>query len=262
MSLVVESVWKSFTHRGSVQHVLRAVDLTVEPGTFVSLTGHSGCGKSTLVNLLGGLTSPDAGRVTLDGAPVTGPGPDRAMVFQNYSLLPRLSLVDNVRVAVRSARPAQARNRTDEVTERYLSAVGLWDARDKKPHQVSGGMQQRAAVARGFAVEPRVLLLDEPFGALDAFTRARLQAQLVELWRSESDTEIVVMVTHGIEEAVLLSDRIVVMVAGSGPSVLEVVHVPIERPRDRVRDAVALETAQAHLVALLEDQTGAVRQVA
>jgi len=235
-------------------HVLRDVDLAVEPGTFVSLTGHSGCGKSTLVNLLGGLTSPDAGAITLDGAPVTGPGPDRAMVFQNYSLLPRLSIVDNVRVAVRSARPDQAKERADEVTERYLTAVGLWEAKDKRPHQVSGGMQQRAAVARGFAVEPRVLLLDEPFGALDAYTRAKLQAQLVELWRSESDTEIVVMVTHGIEEAVLLSDRIVVMSAGEGPSVLEVVPVPIERPRHRVRDAVALETVQAHLVGLLEHE--------
>ena len=262
MSLVVSGLWKSFTHKGSTQHVLRGVDLTVEPGTFVSLTGHSGCGKSTLINVLGGLTAPDAGEITLDGAPVRSAGPDRAMVFQNYSLLPRLSLVDNVRVAVRSARPEQGKERADEVTERYLTAVGLWDAKDKKPHQVSGGMMQRAAVARGFAVEPRVLLLDEPFGALDAFTRARLQAQLVELWRSESDTEIVVMVTHGIEEAALLSDRIVVMGAAPGPSVLEVVPVPIERPRDRVKHAVALETVQEHLIRLLDDEPAAKELVA
>ncbi|HET6665411.1 MAG TPA: ABC transporter ATP-binding protein [Acidimicrobiales bacterium] len=254
MSLVIDGVWKSFAHRRTTQHVLRGVDLVVDPGQFVSLTGHSGCGKSTLVNLLGGLTRPDAGTITLDGAPVAGPGPDRAMVFQNYSLLPRLSLVDNVRVAVRSARPEHSREHADTVTERYLTAVGLWDAKDKKPHQVSGGMQQRAAVARGFAVEPRVLLLDEPFGALDALTRARLQAQLVELWRSESDTEIVVMVTHGIDEAALLSDRIVVMGAAPRPSVIEVIDVDIERPRDRVRDAVALESVQARLHGLMVDE--------
>jgi nitrate ABC transporter ATP-binding subunit len=253
MSLTVEGVWKSFSHRRSVQHVLRGVDLEVEPGTFVSLTGHSGCGKSTLINLLGGLSRPDAGSITLDGRAVTGPGPDRAMVFQNYSLLPRLSLVDNVRVAVRSSRPGQGREHADVAAERYLTAVGLWEARDKKPHQVSGGMQQRAAVARGFAVEPRVLLLDEPFGALDALTRARLQAQLVELWRSESDTEIVVMVTHGIDEAALLSDRIVVMGTAPRPSVLEILAVDIPRPRERVRDAVALESVQARLHGLLAD---------
>lgn len=247
MSLVVHGVWKSFRSRRDVQHVLRGVDLTVQPGTFVSLTGHSGCGKSTLINILGGLLAPDAGTVTLDGRRVTGPGPDRAMVFQNYSLLPRLSLLDNVRAAVRSARPAQTKERADEVSERYLTAVGLWAARDKKPHQVSGGMMQRAAVARGFAVEPRVLLLDEPFGALDALTRARLQAQLVNLWRSKSDTEFVVMVTHGIDEAALLSDRIVVMGGAPLPSVLETVDVTIPRPRDRVRDAEALERIQARV---------------
>jgi ABC-type nitrate/sulfonate/bicarbonate transport system ATPase subunit len=251
MSLVVSDVWKSFAHRGSTQHVLRGVDLTVEPGTFVSLTGHSGCGKSTLVNLLGGLSRPDAGAITLDGRAVSGPGPDRAMVFQDYSLLPRLSLIDNVRVAVRSSRPERGRDHADAAAERYLRAVGLWGSRDKRPWQVSGGMQQRAAVARGFAVEPRVLLLDEPFGALDALTRARLQTQLVELWRSDSDTEIVVMVTHGIDEAALLSDRIVVMSASPGPSVVEVVEVDIARPRDRVRDAQHLEEVQARLHGLL-----------
>ena len=251
MSLSVDGVWKSFAHRGRAQHVLRDVDLAFEPGTFTSLTGHSGCGKSTLINLLGGLSRPDAGTISLDGQAVTGPGPDRAMVFQNYSLLPRLSLVDNVRVAVRSSRPELGRDHADSAAERYLRAVGLWDARDKRPWQVSGGMQQRAAVARGFAVEPRVLLLDEPFGALDALTRARLQAQLVELWRSDSDTEIVVMVTHGIDEAALLSDRIVVMGTAPSPSVVEVLEVDISRPRDRVRDAVRLEQVQARLHGLL-----------
>ena len=234
MSLVVEGAWKSFAHGGSAQSVLRGIDLTVEPGEFVSLIGHSGCGKSTLVRALGGLLPLDAGSIRLDGNAVTRPGPDRAMVFQNYSLLPRLSLVDNVRAAVRSARPEKTRSAAADAAERYLTAVGLWEAKDKKPHQVSGGMQQRAAVARAFAVEPRVLLADEPFGALDALTRAKLQSQLIELWTSESDTEIVVMVTHGIDEAILLSDRIVVMGNPPGPSIVEVIPVGLARPRDRV----------------------------
>jgi nitrate ABC transporter ATP-binding subunit len=234
VSLEIAGAWKSFRHRGDAQWVLRGVDLTVQPGEFVSLIGHSGCGKSTLVNAIGGLLPLDGGTVSLDGAAVTGPGPDRAMVFQNYSLLPRLSVIDNVRVAVQAARPNLARSAADEAAERYLTAVGLWEARDRKPNQVSGGMQQRAAVARAFAVEPPVLLADEPFGALDALTRAKLQAQLIELWQSESDTELVVMVTHGIDEAILLSDRIVVMGNPPGPSIVEVIPVELPRPRDRV----------------------------
>ncbi|HEY8545395.1 MAG TPA: ABC transporter ATP-binding protein [Acidimicrobiales bacterium] len=259
MSLVARGVWKSFPHRGGTQAVLRDVDLTVDPGEFVSLIGHSGCGKSTLVRALGGLVGLDAGSITLDGTPVTGPGPDRAMVFQHYSLLPRLSLVDNVRAAVRAARPERGKAAADEAAERYLTAVGLWAAKDKKPHQVSGGMQQRAAVARAFAVEPRVLLADEPFGALDALTRARLQAQLIELWGSESDTELVVMVTHGIDEAILLSDRIVVMGNPPGPSVIDVIPVELARPRDRVSviDDPHHRQVQEHLLRLLTTEQAA-----
>lgn len=234
MSLDLRGVRKTFVTKKKSQEVLRGVDLTIEPGEFVALIGHSGCGKSTLLNIAGGLLAPDRGTVTLDGAPVTGPGPDRAMVFQNYSLLPRLSMVNNVRVAVRAARPALAKARADELAERYLTAVGLWEHRDKRPTQVSGGMQQRAAVARAFAVEPRVLLLDEPFAAVDALTRARLQSQLVGLWQSESETEIVLMVTHGIDEAILLADRIVVMSNPPHPSVVEVIETGLPRPRDRV----------------------------
>ena len=255
MTLVVEGAWKGYRHRGAMQWVLRDIELCVEPGEFVSLIGHSGCGKSTLVKAMGGLVPLDAGTIRLDGAVVDGSGPDRAMVFQNYSLLPRLSLVDNVRVAVRAARPEHGRARADELAERYLTAVGLWDARDKRPGQVSGGMQQRAAVARAFAVEPRVLLADEPFGALDALTRARLQAQLIELWQSESDTEIVVMVTHGIDEAILLSDRIIVMAGPPGASVVEIIPVELPRPRDRVSviDDPHFRAVQERLLRLLTD---------
>ncbi|MCX7621539.1 MAG: ABC transporter ATP-binding protein [Acidimicrobiales bacterium] len=254
MSLVVDGVWKGFATRTGTQWVLRDVSLTIEAGQFIALIGHSGCGKSTLLGALGGLVPIDAGRIVLDGNEVRSPGPDRAVVFQRYSLLPRLSLARNVAVAVRSSRRDWPKTKVDEAVERTLRAVGLWEHRDKKPHQVSGGMQQRCAVARAFAVEPRVLLLDEPFGALDALTRARLQALLVDLWSSESDTEMVVMVTHGIDEAVLLADRVVVMSGPSGPSIIDVIEIDIPRPRDRVTisDDPAFRTAQARLLDLLE----------
>jgi len=251
MTLEIRGVHKWF----GAQHVLRGVDVTVEAGEFVSLIGHSGCGKSTLLNVVGGLVRPDAGQALLDGEPVTGPGPDRAMVFQSYSLLPRLSIEANVREAVRSARRDRPKSWGDEMTERYLTAVGLWEHKEKKPHQVSGGMAQRAAVARAFAVGPRILLLDEPFGALDALTRARLQGQLVELWGSESDTETVLMVTHGIDEAVLLADRVVVMANPPFESVRTVLDVPIDRPRDRatIGKHKAFESVQAELMAILAE---------
>lgn len=254
MTLLVEGLRKGFRRRrGPDQEVLRGVDLTVEQGEFVSLIGHSGCGKSTLLNLIAGLHQPDAGRIMLDGRAIAGPGPDRAMVFQNYSLLPRLSLLANVREAARAARPDRPKERTDEIVERYLTAVGLWEHRDKRPAQISGGMAQRTAVARAFAVSPRLLLLDEPFGALDALTRARLQQQLVELWAHESETETVLMVTHGIDEAVLLADRIVVMANPPAPSVVDILDIPIPRPRDRVSivDDPAFRASQERLMALL-----------
>ena len=254
MTLVIEGLRKGFQpKKRPYQEVLRGVDLTVGQGEFVSLIGHSGCGKSTLLNVVAGLLRADAGSVTLDGRVIDAPGPDRAMVFQNYSLLPRLSILANVREAAREARPDRPKERNDEVVERYLTAVGLWEHRDKRPAQVSGGMQQRTAVARAFAVSPRLLLLDEPFGALDALTRARLQQQLVELWRHESETETVLMVTHGIDEAVLLADRIVVMANPPRPSIVDVLEVPIARPRDRVSivDDPAFRVIQEHLMALL-----------
>jgi nitrate ABC transporter ATP-binding subunit len=234
MTVEIRQLHKTFHRRGaSAQHVLRGVDVTIAEGEFVSFIGHSGCGKSTLLNVVGGLVRPDAGQVVVDGQPVTGPGPERAMVFQNYSLLPRMSLLANVREAVRAARPCWSRAKADEMVERYMTAVGLWEHRDKRPGQVSGGMAQRAAVARAFAVGPRTLLLDEPFGALDALTRSRLQQQLIDLWGSESETETVLMVTHGLDEAILLADRVVVMSNQPHPSVRTVIPVPIPRPRDR-----------------------------
>jgi ABC-type nitrate/sulfonate/bicarbonate transport system ATPase subunit len=239
MTLRIRNLWKSYPVGSTMQHVLRGVELEIEPQQFVTLIGHSGCGKSTLLNVVGGLTPADHGGVVLDGEVITGPGPDRAFVFQNYSLLPRLSLVDNVAVAVRAARPTWSTEKVDDHVERYLGAVGLWEQRAKRPWQVSGGMQQRCAVARAFAVEPRVLLLDEPFGALDALTRGKLQQQLVELWQNGSDTEIVLMVTHGVDEAILLSDRIVVM--GNPPDESVVADIRVDLPRPRRADVVSLD---------------------
>ena len=254
MTLHIHSLdkWFPARKRGAPQHVLRGVDIDVPTGQFVSLIGHSGCGKSTLLNVIAGLDAPTNGAVTLDGVAVTGPGPDRAIVFQNYSLLPRLSLFDNVRVAVREARGARGVE-ADALAEKYLTRVGLWEHRAKRPHEVSGGMQQRTAVARAFAVEPRLLLLDEPFGALDALTRGRLQIQLTELWQSESDTETVVMVTHGIEEAIFLADRIIVMSNPPGPSVIDDIPVPLPRPRDRATmiDDPAYHEVYERLVSVL-----------
>jgi len=233
VSLEIQGVHKSFERKQGIQHVLRGVDLKINKGEFVSFIGHSGCGKSTLLGIVAGLVKPDAGQVTLDDVPVEGPGPDRAIVFQHYSLLPWMSLFENVWQAAHSARPDRSGKQTDEAVEHYLSAVGLWGHRAKRPGQVSGGMQQRAAVARAFAVGPKVLLLDEPFGAVDALTRARLQEQLLHLWSGDSATETVLMVTHGLDEAIYLADRVVIMAESPMPSIAEIIEVPIPRPRDK-----------------------------
>jgi len=249
MALEINGIRKTFRTKEGPQDVLRGVDLTVPKGEFVSIIGHSGCGKSTLLNVVGGLLRADSGTVTLDGAPVTGPGPDRAIVFQHYSLLPWMSVYKNVLEAALSSRPDRSREETMEVAERYLRSTGLWVHRDKRPAEISGGMRQRTAVARAFAVGPKVLLLDEPFGALDALTRAHLQGQLVELWSDESDTETVLMVTHGIDEAIFLADRIVVMSARPG-RVASVYDVDIPRPR-----SVDIQTQPDFIARVMEIKT-------
>jgi nitrate ABC transporter ATP-binding subunit len=253
MALHIEGLHKTFTTKAGTQHVIRGLDLAVKPGEFVSIIGHSGCGKSTLLNLIAALDRPDAGRIDLDGEAVLRPGPDRAMVFQNFSLLPAMNLLDNVRTAVAQSRPEWSTTQIWADSERYLRSFGLWEHRKKKPAQVSGGMKQRAAVARAFAVQPRVLLLDEPFGALDALTRAELQEELISLWSGESDTEIVLMVTHGIEEALVLADRVVVMGNPPGPSIVDVIEVDLPRPRDRLSlaDDPAFRRAHERLMRLL-----------
>ncbi|PDO09861.1 MAG: sulfate ABC transporter ATP-binding protein [Candidatus Reconcilbacillus cellulovorans] len=237
--LRLDDVQKTYmTPRGPFQ-VLRRIDLTIRRGEFVTLIGHSGCGKSTILSMIAGLEQPTEGRILFKGRTVDGPGPDRVIVFQNYSLLPWLSVWENVYEAVDAVCSDKTRSEKKSMVEYYLRMVGLWEHRYKKPNQISGGMKQRTALARAFAVGSDVLLLDEPFGALDALTRAVLQDELVALWRNESGggPETVIMVTHDIDEAILLSDRIVVMTDGPAATVKTVIDVPIERPRIR-RDVI------------------------
>jgi nitrate ABC transporter ATP-binding subunit len=231
--LEIGHVTKSFeTPRGPYVAV-ENVTLEIGRGEIVSLIGHSGCGKSTLLSMIAGLQRPTLGRIRLAGQTVTGPGRDRGMVFQNYSLLPWMTVWDNIYQAVDSALKGESRAQKRERAEYFLQAVGLWPHRQKRPGQISGGMKQRVAVARAFAIHPEVLLLDEPFGALDALTKSAMQEELVKLWSLDNNTETVVVVTHDIDEAIFLSDRIAVMTNGPWATIGEVVEVPLPRPRDR-----------------------------
>jgi nitrate ABC transporter ATP-binding subunit len=220
------------TPRGRYTAV-KNVNLTIPRGQIVSLIGHSGCGKSTILNAIGGLVRPAAGEVILGGVKIDAPGPDRGIVFQHYSLLPWLSVYENIFEVVDSVMTGKPKQEKVELVERFLRMVGLWEHRDKKPRQISGGMKQRVAVARAFAIHPQVLLLDEPFGALDALTKTSLQDELINLWSMDNQTETVVLVTHDIEEAILLSDKICVMTNGPEATIGEVIEVPIPRPRIR-----------------------------
>jgi nitrate/nitrite transport system ATP-binding protein len=213
-------------------HVLEDVSLAVEPGEFVAIVGFSGAGKSTLLSMLSGLARPDTGSVTFHGKPLTGPGPERGVVFQNYSLLPWLTAFDNVKLAVEQAFPNLTKAKQAEHTERYVLMVGLSHARDRRPAALSGGMRQRVALARALAAEPEVLLMDEPLSALDALTRATLQDEIERIARVAGKT--IVMITNDVDEAILLADRILPLGAGPGASLGPSVKVQIPRPRDRL----------------------------
>jgi nitrate/nitrite transport system ATP-binding protein len=222
-----------FDTRNGRFHALREISLTVRRGEFVTLIGHSGCGKSTLLNLVAGLLRPTRGVLLCDNREIAAPGPERAVVFQNHSLLPWLSCFDNVMLAVervfgRSESRAQLKARTLAA----LELVGMGHAAEKRPHEISGGMKQRVGIARALAMEPKVLLMDEPFGALDALTRAKLQDELQRIVATTGST--VVMVTHDVDEAVLLSDRIVMLSNGPAATIGRILDVELPRPRDRV----------------------------
>ena len=229
----IEKVGQTFATKKGKFVALRDIDLTIKEGEFISLIGHSGCGKSTLLNLIAGLTTPTIGVLLCDGREIAGPGPERAVVFQNHSLLPWLTCFENVYLAVErvfsaTESRAQLKSRTDAV----LAMVGLSAAAQKRPGEISGGMKQRVGIARALSMEPKVLLLDEPFGALDALTRAKLQDELLQIVANTQST--VVMVTHDVDEAVLLSDKIVMMTNGPSATIGEVLSVDLPRPRSRV----------------------------
>jgi nitrate/nitrite transport system ATP-binding protein len=231
--LEVDGVGMVFEKRGQRFEALRDISITVKRGEFVSLIGHSGCGKSTLLNLVAGLLKPTAGHMLLNNKEIAGPGPERGVVFQNHSLLPWLTCTGNVMLAVeRVFGEAEARARLLERTRAALALVGLTEAAAKYPDEISGGMKQRVGIARALAMEPKVLLLDEPFGALDALTRAHLQDELLAIVANTGST--VVMVTHDVDEAVLLSDRIVMMTNGPAATIGGVLEVGLARPRDRL----------------------------
>ncbi|WP_372525819.1 ABC transporter ATP-binding protein [Piscinibacter sp.] len=223
-----------FSTRKGRFHALRDINLTVTKGEFVTLIGHSGCGKSTLLNLIAGLLTPTQGTLLCDNREIAAPGPERAVVFQNHSLLPWLTCFENVYLAVeRVFGSTESKAQLKKRTQSALELVGMGHAMAKRPHEVSGGMKQRVGIARALAMEPKVLLLDEPFGALDALTRAHLQDELLKIVARTKST--VVMVTHDVDEAVLLSDRIVMMTNGPAATVGEILTVQLERPRDRVQ---------------------------
>jgi nitrate/nitrite transport system ATP-binding protein len=212
---------------------LGEISLDIRAGEFVSLIGHSGCGKSTLLNVVTGLVEPSDGHVFLANREVTGPGPDRGVVFQNHSLLPWLTCFENVYLAVERVFGAtENKAMLKERVRRALELVQLGHAEHKYPHEISGGMKQRVGIARALSIEPKVLLLDEPFGALDALTRARLQDELMRIVAATGST--VLMVTHDVDEAVLLSDRVVMMTNGPGATIGGILAIDLPRPRDRI----------------------------
>jgi len=231
--LQVENVGMAFEKRGQRFEALRDISLTVKRGEFMSLIGHSGCGKSTLLNLVAGLLHPTAGVMLLNNKEIAGPGPERGVVFQNHSLLPWLTCTGNVMLAVeRVFGGKECRAQLVERTRAALALVGLSAAAAKYPDEISGGMKQRVGIARALAMEPRILLLDEPFGALDALTRARLQDELMGIVANTGST--VVMVTHDVDESVLLSDRIVMMTNGPAATIGGILEVGLSRPRERL----------------------------
>ena len=229
----IESVGQSFDTKKGPFVALRDVNLEVREGECISLIGHSGCGKSTLLNLLAGLTLPSSGVMLCDGREIAGPGPERAVVFQNHSLLPWLTCFDNVFLAVeRVFGGKEKKAELKERTRAALALVGLTHAEQKFPHEISGGMKQRVGIARALSMKPKVLLLDEPFGALDALTRAHLQDEVMKIQKELGNT--MMMITHDVDEAVLLSDRIVMMTNGPSATIGEILDVKLPRPRDRI----------------------------
>src|SRR5688572_29867413 len=232
-AIAINNVTVSFKTQKGTYTAVKEISLTVQKGEIISLIGHSGCGKSTLMGTISGMVKPTSGEVIANGKTVTGPGPDRGIVFQNYSLLPWLTVYRNIYEAVDSAIKDLSKAEKRELVEKTLKTVHLWDHKDKLPGQLSGGMKQRVAIARAFAINPTILLLDEPFGALDALTKSNMHVELLKLWNLDNREKTIVIVTHDIEEAIFLSDRVVVMNNGPEATIKEIVNVDLLRPRNK-----------------------------
>ena len=261
--LRIDHLSKSFKRGSNETEVLHDVTLTIERGEYVSIIGHSGCGKSTLLNIVAGLLPTTTGGVLLENREVNEPGPDRAVVFQNHSLLPWLTVYDNVSIAVNKVFGARkSRAERHAWVMHNLELVQMGHARDKRPAEISGGMKQRVGLARALAMEPKVLLLDEPFGALDALTRAHLQDSVMAIHAKLGNT--VLMITHDVDEAVLLSDRIVMMTNGPAAGIGEILTVDLPRPRDRlaIAENPAYIHARAGVIEFLYARHTAVREAA
>ena len=229
----IENAGQTFDTKKGKFVALRNVDLSIAQGEFLALIGHSGCGKSTLLNLIAGLNTPTDGVLICDGREIGGPGPERAVVFQNHSLLPWLTCYENIHLAVERVFAAkEGKARLNERTLAALELVGLMHAETKYPNEISGGMKQRVGIARALSMQPKILLMDEPFGALDALTRAKLQDELMKICEATQATTV--MVTHDVDEAVLLSDRIVMMTNGPAATIGEILKVELPRPRNRL----------------------------
>lgn len=231
--LTIENVSKVYPTAKGPYTVLENVNLTVNEGEFICVIGHSGCGKSTLLNMVSGFASPTEGSVQVGGKIISEPGPDRMVVFQNYALLPWLTALENVYIAVDAVHPQKTEAEKRAIAKDHLAMVGLTDSMDKKPGQISGGMKQRVSIARALAIRPEVLILDEPFGALDAITKEELQEELLQIWNDHRCT--VLMITHDIDEALFLADRLVMMTNGPHANIGEIMTIPFSRPRDRDR---------------------------
>jgi nitrate/nitrite transport system ATP-binding protein len=231
--LQIDHVSKYFPSPNGVGRVCIFKDITIkiDKGEFLTTIGHSGCGKSTLLNIIAGLETMTEGGILLNGREVSGPGLDRMVVFQNFSLMPWMTVFENIRLAVRAAYPDWSNEQIAEHVHKYIALVGLTGAENKRPTALSGGMKQRVGLARAFSIEPKVLLLDEPFAQIDALTRGVIQEELVQMWNTTRNT--VFMVTHDVDEAILLSDRIMLMTNGPSARIAEIVDVTIPRPRSR-----------------------------
>ena len=255
-TIEVNNVTVNFKTLKGVYTAVKDINLTINKGEIISLIGHSGCGKSTLMGTISGMVKPSAGEVYANGKRVCSPGPDRGIVFQNYSLLPWMTVYKNIYEAVDSVLSKKSAAGKRELVECNLKMVNLWEHKDKLPGQLSGGMKQRVAIARAFSINPVTLLLDEPFGALDALTKSSMHVELLKLWNLDNREKTILMVTHDIEEAIFLSDKVVVMNNGPAATIKEIVNVSLPRPRNKKDIVHSTEYMRIHdrLLNLLIDK--------